>query len=95
LRELPDQHEKQRHEKDGQKSGREHAAEHAGADGLAAGGSCTRGKDQRRHTQDEGHGGHDDRPEAKLGRLSGRLSGRHARVEPMIGKIHKEDRILG
>src|SRR6476661_3951944 len=85
---LLDHDEKERYEEDSQEGGREHAPKHAGPDGLPAGSSCACRDDQRHHSENERHRGHDDRAKAQPGSFDGRLLWRHAGLVAMIRKLH-------
>ena len=90
-----DAHEEHRHEEHGEHRGRQHAADHAGADGDAPAGARPGSDRQRQHAQDEGHRGHEDRPQALAGRRDRRLDQMHAALVVFQRELHDQDRVLG
>ena len=52
------------------------------------------GDHKRKHTQNKGHRGHDDRPETKLRRFERGITQRLARSVALIGKFDDQDRVF-
>ncbi len=84
-----------RHHQQRQDHHRDHAAHHAGAERLLALRAGAAGDHHRQHAADEGETGHQDRPEAQMAGLHGRLQQRLALGAQVLGEFDDQDGVLG
>ena len=91
---LSNNHKKKRYKKDSEKRSRQHSAEHSRSDGIPARRARARCDHKRKHTQDEGHRRHDDRPKTKTGGVERGVIQRLARRVSLIGKLDDQDRVF-
>src|SRR3954469_6060648 len=74
---------------------RQHAAEHGGADRLAAGRAGAGGDQQRNDAEDEGEGGHEDRPQPEACRFHGGVENSGSFAAATLGEFDDQDGVLG
>ncbi len=82
------------HEDQRQQGRRDHAAEDGRAERLPAGRACPACEHQRKHAENEGEGGHQDRPQTQPSRLHRRLDDRQALLATPFGEFNDQDRVL-
>src|SRR5687768_14716843 len=86
--------EEQRYEERRDERRRQHAADDAGTQRVTARGARARADGERQHAEDQAQRGHDDRPEAQLRTLDGRVRERHALVMLHHRELDDQDRVL-
>ena len=89
-----DRAEEDRREEDAEDGHSQHAAEDGDAQGAAHLGPGAPPDQERNHAENEGEGGHDDRPQAEVAGLHGGLAPRCARLALPLGELDDQDCIL-
>ena len=90
-----DPHEQQRDEEDRDAGGRQHSGDHRGAHDLAAVGAGAAGEPQRHAAEDEGEGGHEDRPQPQARAFERRVGEALALLVAVLRELDDQDRVLG
>src|SRR5271170_6280121 len=84
-----------RNEEEIENGGKHHAADDGCTDRVAAVGSGACGEIKWAHAEDEGDGGHQDGPQAKLGSFDGGFDDGSSLCEELLGELDDENRVFG